>query len=396
MATAWQIAPGVALAGIGGGIVFPILPIVGVQDGLSLAFIGVILAANRIGRVVTNPFVGLLTDRFGGKRMLVAGLLIQAVVMAMYRQGVTTGDPGAWFLAARLLFGPGSGLVFIGGQTLALNAGGPAHRGLTSGIVAAAAGVGTPAGMVIGGVMGGLWGADTAFAAALVAALAAAGFAARGVPDLRAAAGVRRGRLALRTLADGRLSAVAGLNLVGWFAGAGIAMSTLALLVAGRHLVVGAMSAETASGLYLAAMLGAEAAVTPLAGRAADRGHGRARVATSGLVLMVPGFVLLGLAPGVPAVLAALLMIGLGLGCLQVPLLALLGDLVPASRRGSAVGVLQFFGDLGGSIGPVAGTTVLGAYGFALPYIGTAGVLVLALPVALWLMRAERSLAAAA
>ena len=36
------------LAGVAGGIAFPILPIVGVKAGLALPFIGVILAANRV------------------------------------------------------------------------------------------------------------------------------------------------------------------------------------------------------------------------------------------------------------------------------------------------------------------------------------------------------------
>ena len=393
--TAWQIAPGVALAGIGGGIVFPILPIVGVQDGLSLAFIGVILAANRVGRVLTNPFVGMLTDRFGGKRMLITGLLIQAVVMAMYWLGVKSTHPGPWFLAARLVFGPGSGLVFIGGSTLALHASTPDNRGIVSGIVSAASGLGTPAGMVVGGIVGGIWGAGTAFLAALAAAVVAAAFAIRGVPDVRPQLTATRGRarIMLKALADARLSAVASLNLLGWFAVNGIAMATLALLVAGRHLEWGGMPAETASGLFLAMMLGASAAVTPLAGGLADRGRGRARVASAGMALMIPGFVLLALSTRVLPAFAALLIIGIGLGFLEVPLLAMVGDLVAPSMRGSAVGILQFFADVGGAVGPVVGTMALGAWGFTVPYLGTAGVVLLALPIGLWLIRAERATA---
>lgn len=45
---AWAIAPGVLLAGIAGGIAFPILPVVGLRAGLSLPFIGLIIAANRL------------------------------------------------------------------------------------------------------------------------------------------------------------------------------------------------------------------------------------------------------------------------------------------------------------------------------------------------------------
>ncbi len=44
--------------GIAGGMVFPIIPIVGKEVGLSVPFIGVILAANRAVRVVASPLVG--------------------------------------------------------------------------------------------------------------------------------------------------------------------------------------------------------------------------------------------------------------------------------------------------------------------------------------------------
>ena len=134
MARAWAIAPGVFLAGIGGGIVFPILPLVGLQVGLSLAFIGLILASNRIGRIVFNPVAGSLIDRYGGKPMMVIGLLVEVVVMGMYWLGVSGGSPGTMFLLGRLLWGPGSALAFVGGQTLALHAAGPALRGRVTGL----------------------------------------------------------------------------------------------------------------------------------------------------------------------------------------------------------------------------------------------------------------------
>src|SRR5580704_15989080 len=81
---ALAIAPGVMAAGIAGGIAFPILPSFGLRAGLPVAFIGVILAANRAARVVANPFVGQLTDRIGGRRTLLLGLILQIVVMGFY------------------------------------------------------------------------------------------------------------------------------------------------------------------------------------------------------------------------------------------------------------------------------------------------------------------------
>jgi MFS family permease len=112
-AIALALAPGTLLAGIAGGIVFPIFPIIGKEVGLSLMFIGVILAANRATRVITAPAIGVLADRIGGRRTLLLGLAIQIVVMGLYMLGVVIHHEGALFLLGRLLHGPGSGCVFV-------------------------------------------------------------------------------------------------------------------------------------------------------------------------------------------------------------------------------------------------------------------------------------------
>src|SRR5271165_2824108 len=89
-ALALALAPATLLAGAAGGIAFPILPIVGMRLGLSLPFIGAILAANRAMRVVSSPVVGVLADRFGGRRTLLVGLALQVMVLALYALGIVT------------------------------------------------------------------------------------------------------------------------------------------------------------------------------------------------------------------------------------------------------------------------------------------------------------------
>lgn len=72
----WWIAVIAFLSGIGGGVVFPILPMLGMQLGLSAAMVGLILAANRITRIFFNPFTGALVDRFGTRRPVAFGLFL--------------------------------------------------------------------------------------------------------------------------------------------------------------------------------------------------------------------------------------------------------------------------------------------------------------------------------
>ena len=391
LAAAWAIAPGVFVVGLGGGIVFPILPLIGVERGLSLAFIGLILAANRIGRVIANPLVGMLVDRHGGKRMLVIGLFCEVAVMGVYWLALLSRYPGPLFLVGRLLYGPASAMAFVGGQTLGLLAGGSEHRGVSGGVVRMALSFGTPAGLVVGGILAGIFGNSTAFGAAMGVALIGGVMAWRTVPDLRTVgAATRRLRQVAANLSDIRIVAVSALNAVGSFSVTGILLSTLVLVVDSRHIGFFGLPVETSSGLMLACLLGASAAFTPLAGRLADRPHGRAPTAIMGLSVMVVGFAAVGLSRDPVVLLSSLVVIGIGLGSYNLPLLALISDLAPADAQGSAVGTLQLFGDGGGTFGPIAGTAAFAAFGAVAPYLATAGLLALGLPVAGWLAKIER------
>jgi MFS family permease len=192
--TSLALAPGTLLAGMAGGIAFPILPIVGLRLGLSLPFIGVILAANRAMRVVSSPFVGVLADRFGGRRTLLVGLGLQVVVLGLFALGIVTRRAGPLFLAGRLLHGPGSACVFIAAQALALHAGGRSQGGRAVGTVRAAIVLGVPVGLAAGGLLSDAVGDAATFAIAGGAVVLALGAAFARVPDL----GTHRGGLARR------------------------------------------------------------------------------------------------------------------------------------------------------------------------------------------------------
>jgi MFS family permease len=389
-AAALAIAPGVLLAGVGGGMAFPILPLVGLRAGLSLPASGVILAANRFGRVLINPVVGGAVDRVGAKSLLVFGLITQVFVLGLYLAGVVSGHPGAFFLLGRLLHGPSSSCVFIAGQTLALHAGGRDHKGLASGIVRSAMSAGMPAGLVVGGLLAGWIGPAATFAVAMVAPIAAAGVAAWTVPDLRAAA--QRAptlREAVRSLRSRAVAAVAAINFVSTFSALGVILTTLVLIIHERGIAVGQLSDQTSAGIFMGFLVIFMTFMAPLAGRLSDRRGWRARVVMGGIVVMVPGVLLIGLAASAAPLAAGLVLVGLGMGALTSPLLALIGDLVPSDMRGSAVGCLQLFGDAGGVLGPIVGTSLIGGAGRP-AYVATAVLLALTLPLGGWLAAAER------
>ncbi|HEX8910416.1 MAG TPA: MFS transporter, partial [Anaeromyxobacteraceae bacterium] len=336
--TALAIAPGVLVAGLGGGMAFPILPLVGLQAGLSLPFIGVILAANRFGRVLSNPLVGAAVDRLGPKRVFVVGLAMQVGVLALYLAGVLTGHPGAFFLAGRLLHGPGSSCVFVASQTLALNAGGSAHKGMTSGIVRSAQAAGVPAGLVLGGLLAGLIGPAGAFAVAALVPLVAAAYGQAVVPDLRATSRrAPRLRDCLATLLDARICGIALVNFASYLAAQGVILTTLVLLIHERGIRIGRLSDQTASGVFMAALVGALIAATPVAGRVADRRGRRALLVGAGLALTAVALLAIAFASTAAALAAGLMLVGAGTGLLAPALLALLSDVTPPETRGSGV-----------------------------------------------------------
>jgi MFS family permease len=387
---ALAIAPGVMAAGIAGGIAFPILPSFGLRAGLPVAFIGVILAANRAARVVANPFVGQLTDRIGGRRTLLLGLILQIVVMGFYWLGVRTGHPGVFFLVGRLIHGPGSSCVFVAGQALALEAGGAEHRGRVGGIVRAALGVGVPIGLVAGGVLSEAVGEEHTFEIASAALVVAMILALGLLPDVRIA--VRKAvsiMAAVKGLADRRLAALGGLNFASTFAASGMVLTTMVFLLRSRHLFVLHMTERGTSSAFLGLLVIADAVSMPVFGRMGDRWHNHATIGAAGVGLIVPSLVVIALAHTALTLAVGVTLLGIGTGALGPSVLALVGDIVPPERTGIAIGVLQLCGDVGGAAGPLIGTALF-ASSVELPYFVSAGVVLALLPAAIWLARDRR------
>ncbi len=375
------------LAGVAGGIAFPILPLIGVQFGLPIPFIGIILAANRAMRVVSSPIVGVMTDRFGGRRTLIVGLLLQIVVMLLYTLGVTTGHPGAFFLAGRMLHGPGSACVFVAGQALALHAGGKAHGGRTAATVRAAMSVGVPLGLVAGGILSDRWGNVTTLEGALVGILSAALVAVWLVPDLRVAVPKRSGWSEMvGAIADRRLLLIGALTFAVTFSAQGMVLTTLTLLVHARRVSLVGLGVQGSSSLLMGLMVISAAGIMPFAGRWGDRFRIHASIALVGIIVLPPALALIALVPTPLGLVTGLTLMGLATGALSPSLLALVGEIVPQERRGMAVGVLQLCGDIGGTLGPLVGT-VLFAGSFRAPYLATAILLVCFIPLAVRLVR---------
>ncbi len=388
------LAVAVFLGGIGGGIAFPILPLLGVRLGLSGFFIGMILAANRITRLGMNPLTGHWIDRVGGKLPLTVGLIIEAAATAGFSLSLHTAIPGPLLLLGRAIWGVGSSLLIVGGMTLGLNATDESHRGRSTAAVRMAMSLGMPAGLLLGGIVAGLVSDEAAFYTSSAVALLGAGISWFFVPNgavkkaenEERSAGLR-GELRYIVGADRRIQTVWITNLFVFFSIQGVLLATLVLVVQHRHLTLGALGVQPTAGGLMALLILSSAAVTIRVGRALDRAPSRVAFTLPAAIASAAGFVLLAFSTGLIVAGLSLVLIGVGMGGISVPLLTLLGDLTPEGRRGHTVGIYQLFGDVGGSLGPVVGVQLAGELSFRAVY---AGVAVLLLLVALLLLTLRR------
>ncbi|HEX5313907.1 MAG TPA: MFS transporter [Gammaproteobacteria bacterium] len=394
----WRIAIMAFLGGIGGGVVFPILPALGQRMGLSAFMIGVILAANRIARLGVNPLTGALTDRYGGRGVIATGLFIEGFGTLGYIAALHFALPAAWFLAGRLIWGVGSSLLFVGAIAAVLTLSESRDRGRFVARARSAVSLGVPGGLVLGGIVADLVSADAAFGVAMALSIAAGFAALAGIPP-RAPHTRRRMREArpqgtrdwLQLLRQRRLAGIWLYAALISFAVQGLLLATLVLLVEQRNTFIADFGAEGSAGLLMAILMLAYAGTSVAIGRRLDLLGRRTVLIVPTVVILIAGFALLAWAPSLAWVLVALIVTGVGTGAAIIPILTLLGDLVPPERRGRATAIYQVAADAGGTLGPILGLVLGVRFGFLFLYGGLALLFVLSLPLALALVRAERS-----
>lgn len=115
---------------------------------------------------------------------------------------------------------------------------------------------------------------------------------------------------------------------------------------------------------YLLAITGASVG----AGRLGDV-VGRRRLLAIGIALFTLASLLCALAPGLPWLVAARVLQGLGAAVMTSLALAMAGGLAPQGRTGSVMGLLGTMSAVGTSLGPVLGGLLLGAGGWPLLFL---------------------------
>lgn len=374
--------------GIGGGVVFPILPNLGAVLGISPFLVGVILSANRFTRIVANAPAGSLVDRIGTRTPFIAGLFIEGIATLGYVVALGAALPEAWFLAARILWGVGSALVFATAFTIAADVSERQSRGANMGVIRGGITLGFPAGLVLGGVVSDIYGVSTAFLLAAGVALLASLIAFRMVPETH----VDDQRPAVRPweLDTTRPTVTVGLVNFGlFFTYLGTLFATLVLFVGLHDISVWGYGPQGMSGLLMALTVIAASGFMLGGGAVSDRYDTRTPFLLAFLAVSFVGFVLLAVAESLVVLVIACLFIGAGQGGTSGPLMALLADLTPTERMGRAMGTNNVLGDLGGGLGPVVSLPLVNVIGFRMLYAACAVIPLLAGFFLLWSVQSQ-------
>jgi MFS family permease len=333
--------------------------------GLTLAQAGLLLSVHRLVRIPGNPLAGVWMDRLGRRPLFVAGMLLAVISTASY--GLVS---GFWpMLLGRVAWGAAWTLLNVGGLNMVMDLSTPQNRGRLAGTYNAWVWVGYGLAPLLGGFLVDSLSFRPAMLILSAVTCLGLGAAVFALPETlpaekRAAGGGMGGRLAAlwqagRELLSGYPAVRRGMILFALvqFAGDGIVLSSLALLVSqrlGASVSLGGLVLGTASfsGGLLTARSALAGSTGPLAGWLSDHHFTRPQVIAAGLGLGVFSFALLALGGSLPLVVLGVLVGAVAGGTLATALPAYLGDSAPTAQRGAALGVYATFGDAGSMLGP--------------------------------------------
>ena len=369
--------------GFGGGIVFPILPNLGVLLGITPFMVGVILSANRFSRLIANAPSGILVDRIGTRTPFVVGMFIQGFATFGYVIAVLAPAPEAWFMLARLLWGVGSALVFATAYTIAADVSDGNSRGTSMGLIRGGVLFGAPTGLVVGGIVSEVAGTVVAFLLATIFSFLASAVAYLTIPETHVESGIRRSVKPWDVDTSIPALTVGMINFAILLVYFGVLFSTLVLFLGDQEIGTLGFDAQGTSGLFMALTVITAGVFMFWGGYLSDQRRSRVPILVCFLVVTAAGFVLLALADSVVRLTIACLCIGAGQGGTSGPLMALLGDLTPDEQMGRAVGTNNVLGDIGGGIGPIVALPLVTTIGFQPVFLASAALPVLAAVVLL-------------
>jgi MFS family permease len=374
-------------------MIVPLLPYYATDFGADAAVVGVLVSAFSVAQLAAAPIWGRVSDRYGRRPAILAGLLITAAAYLLFAHA---GSVPA-LLAARLVQGVGGGTIGVV-QAYVADVSSPEQRTKSLGWLSAITSLGAVAGPAVGSLLVSIGGFEFVGLGAAGISLLVALFAwtylreSRRHPTLGEPSGLpTTGRAAFaHVLAHWRDPAP---RLI-WIYAVGIGafygtIQIVPLLLADRLGVT-----EHTVGYFVMYMGGMGVVVRTLVlGRAVDL-LGEARLARLGIVVLAAGLAATGLGRASWALAAGFTLMPLGTAFLFPCVTGLLSQAVPSRERGLYMGVQHTFGGVSRVAFPIAAGLLIDRFGSGVPF-WLAGLLVLAtLPLTRSLGRQVRPAAA--
>jgi MFS transporter, DHA1 family, tetracycline resistance protein len=368
---------------IGFGMILPLLPFYAQELRATPFRIGLLFSSYSLAQLLFAPMLGRLSDRVGRRPVLLASIAGGAASYLLFAWASSY----AVLLLARWLSGMAAANYAIA-QAYMADVSSPENRSRAMGLVGAAFGLGFVLGPALGGVLAHYGGPRLVpLTAAILSGvnflIALFGLPESLSPELRGRqTGSWLGIASLR--AAWRDSAVRGLMLLFFLVMFCFSMmeTTLALFCQERF---GFGTRETS---WLFVFVGVVLVVVQggLLGRLIQR-FGERSLIRSGIVLMAAGLALLPLTSYLGLLLASLFLLAVGQGVHNPSSLGLLSRLTDEGSQGGVIGVSRSFGALARTLGPATGTWIFGAVGVGWPFWTASGLMLVALFVALAVLR---------
>jgi MFS family permease len=314
------------------------------EQQASVLTLGLLLAVYDGAEVLLKPVFGTLADRIGPRPVLLGGLIAFTLASAAF---VLVGSPALIGVARFCQGAAASAFSPAAGAMIARLSPGSSH-GRVFGGYGAFKSLGYAIGPVAGGVLIAVGGYPLLFGTLAGMAVVVTAWAALAVPAIPPLPRARQTMLDLFR----RLRSAGFVRPTVTLAGATAALS----VGVGFLPVVGATAGMTPlwTGAAVSVLAGTSVVVQPWAGRAWDAGRLPDTVGmAAGMGVAAAGMAVAAVLPGVPGVLTAAVLLGVGTGMATPTAFAHLAGATPAERLGQTMGAAEVGREMGDAGGPL-------------------------------------------
>ncbi|MBI4331742.1 MAG: MFS transporter [Chloroflexi bacterium] len=373
------------ISNLGSGIISPILPLYASSFGVTIFWVGLMVAAYGVARIFMDIPSGRLADRYGRRPMIIAGTLL----IGLSSLGSALASEFWQLVAFRLVMGTGSALYTTTSQSALADLSTPRTRGQFLSLHQGAHQIGNSLGPAAGGFLAEYLGLRAPFfayaAVAFIACLWAyfripetsrsRAIATTGVAGSAETGGTRKHSPSVikALLLDASFLLVAFLAFTNFLTHSG-AQQTIIPLYGTQNLRL----TEGQLGLGMTVIGVATLITSLLAGWLSDR-IGRKRVIVPGMIILGLSVAFFGVSSNMALFVGAGVLMGSSRGFAGSVPTAYAADIAPGGNFGATLGLYRTFADIGGVTGPLLMGWLADASGsLSLPLFASGALTVLA------------------